>query len=137
MSPEEFLPKDVLAKATVSGNEYAWRRDNVSEAILAAKEAGLATIGGQTQFRLPDGTCELYWLSYDASPKSATVTWDEYVVQSTNECLTKFRRLCETTDFVVAGVEAFEFLRHKAEIEDISQYLCFVIYFDTEETYSQ
>ena len=51
--PENLLPKDILYKASLVGNEYAWKQIDVKKVIFAAEELNLATLGGQSQFRLP------------------------------------------------------------------------------------
>jgi hypothetical protein len=48
------LPHDVLQRATLQGNEYAWPVEYIPKVIEAAREAELASIGGQLQFRLPE-----------------------------------------------------------------------------------
>lgn len=87
------------------------------------------------QFRIPGGTCELYWLNFDPDDKSDSEIWQDYVVRSAHECITNFNRLCMTTDFVKLGKENFEVLQKMSETEDISAYLRFVLYFVTEEQY--
>ena len=136
MNSEELLPQTVLSKASLRGKEYAWRKDDVKEAILAARQQNLATLGGEVQFRIPNGTCELYWLNFDPADKSDSEIWQDYVVQSAHECITNFNDLCMTTDFVKLGKENFEVLRNMSETEDIGIYLCFVLYFVTEEQYN-
>lgn len=136
MNSEELLPQTVLSKASLRGKEYAWRKDDVEEAILAARQQNLATLGGEVQFRIPNGTCELYWLNFDPADKSDSEIWQDYVVQSAHECITNFNDLCMTTDFVKLGKENFEVLRNMSETEDIGIYLCFVLYFVTEEQYN-
>ena len=136
MNSEELLPQTVLSKASIRGKEYAWQKDDVKEAILAARQQNLATLGGEVQFRIPNGTCELYWLNFDPADKSDSEIWQDYVVQSAHECITNFNDLCMTTDFVKLGKENFEVLRNMSETEDIGIYLCFVLYFVTEEQYN-
>lgn len=58
---EKFLPNEILQKAIVSGNEYGWKRTDFKNVLEKAVENGLGIIGGQVQFKFPDGTCELYW----------------------------------------------------------------------------
>ena len=60
---EELLPPSVVSKATLSGSEYAWSLEAVEKTVTAAAACGLANLGGQAQFRIPDGICDLYWLS--------------------------------------------------------------------------
>lgn len=137
MNPEELLPQTVLSKASLRGKEYAWRKDDVEEAILAAKQQNLATLGGEVQFRIPGITCELYWLNFDPTDKSDSEIWQDYVARGTSECITNFDRLCNATDFEKLGKENFGVLYDMAETEDIGAYLCFVLYFVTEELYKE
>ena len=58
-STELRLPHDLLQRASLRGSEYAWPIEDIPKVIEAARQANLASIGGQLQFRLPDGgTCE-------------------------------------------------------------------------------
>jgi hypothetical protein len=67
MFPESSLPQAILDNASLRGNEYAWQQADVIATIQAAATQQLASIGGQAQFRFPNGTYEMYWLNYDAS----------------------------------------------------------------------
>ena len=51
-------------------------------AIAAAQKCGLATVGGVVQFRIPAGTCELYWRCADAESQRPGELWSEYVARS-------------------------------------------------------
>jgi hypothetical protein len=82
---ESLLPPAVLCKALLRGNEYAWPLDDVPAAIAAARSVGLATLGGQVQFRTPDGTCELYWLNADAEDWRSGEAWSEFVTRSAEQ----------------------------------------------------
>ncbi|RIJ31292.1 hypothetical protein [Henriciella algicola] len=62
---EQSLPKAILEKSSLRGLEYAWHPDDIPEVIEAARVAGLKSLGGQLQFRLPDATCEIYWIEVD------------------------------------------------------------------------
>ncbi len=135
MESEEMLPKAVLSKASLRGKEYAWRKDDVKEAVLAAKQQNLAILSGKVQFRTPGGICELYWLNFDPADKLDSEIWQDYVARSSTECMVNFDHLCKTTDFVKLGEEDFSVLHNMAETEDIGAYLCFVLYFVTEEQY--
>ena len=56
---EKYLPAEILQKAILSGKEYGWKRHDFREVLEKAVKVGLGIIGGQVQFKLPDGTCEL------------------------------------------------------------------------------
>ena len=95
MNSEQKLPDDILNMATIRGNEYAWPPENVLQVISTAKELNLATLGGQFQFRVPEGTCELYWIDFGSNNKKKTETWKQYVDRSAQECQQTFlARLC-------------------------------------------
>lgn len=97
-----------------------------------AANQGYACLGGQFQFRLPDATCEMYWLSADTSERREGESWSEYSHRSCSEVRDCFNRLMQTTDFR-AQTAAFPFLRHKAEEGfDPLPTLVFVAYFVTE-----
>jgi hypothetical protein len=67
-SSERRLPAEVLARAVMSGREYAWRVADIPMVTEAARKAELASIGGQLQFLIPTGgTCECYWVEVDPS----------------------------------------------------------------------
>ena len=60
---EQALPSKLVGRASLRGREHAWSLDDIPNVIEAAREAQLISIGGQLQFRLPDGgTCECYWI---------------------------------------------------------------------------
>jgi hypothetical protein len=133
---EQLLPKQVLDKAIRSGREYGWRQQDFVEAVTAAQSVGMGIIGGQVQFVLPDGTCELYWLSYNTTERQSGERWETYCLRTAKECITKFELLVATTDFVREGVKHFDFLKQKAsEGVDLVAYLTFILYFDDHETW--
>ena len=137
MKTEDLLPIDIRERASVDGNEYAWRMEDVKAAILAAKPLSLATLGGQTQYRLPQGTYEMYWLNFDPPEKKTIETWDEYVVRSADDAIQMFETMCNSTCFEQEGVLNIQSVRDAVNNGrmDLSQYLCFVVYFVTEDEY--
>src|SRR5262249_53960032 len=100
---EQELPPSVLNKATVRGNEYAWPLSAVEEAVAAARACGLADLGGQAQFRIPEGICELYWLAADSSARLPGEPWEGYVNRSADEVLARFADLRRRTCFLQEG----------------------------------
>lgn len=133
---EQYLPQEVLARAVASGKEFGWRQQDFIDTVLAAKSVGLGIVGGQVQFVLPEGTCELYWLSYDTKERKSGEPWEQYCDRTAKECIDKFQKLLDTNDFVKEGIQHFEFLKTKtAEGVDISQYLTFILYFNDHETW--
>jgi hypothetical protein len=129
---EHLLPPSVLSKATLRGNEYAWPLAAVEEAVTAAAACGLANLGGQAQFRIPEGTCELYWLSLDSGARLSHEPWESYVARSAAEVLVQFTALRELTDFIKEALQWPVLNQLYAQGVDLSQYLCFVLYFDTK-----
>ena len=84
---EDRLPSPVLALADWRWNEAGWRRDSLDELAQAAVAAGLATLGGQVQLRLPDALAELYWRDYDPAPHRDGEPWAAFVARSWKEML--------------------------------------------------
>jgi hypothetical protein len=125
----KFLPSSLLSKATLRGNEYAWPLAAVEEAVTSAAACGLANLGGQAQFRIPDGTCELYWLSLDGSPRLPDEPWANYVTRSAAEVLAQSTALRERTDFITEALQWPVLRQLHDQGVDLNQYLCFVLYF--------
>jgi hypothetical protein len=127
--PQMRLPAAVLAKASLRGYEHAWHPSDVPEAITAARECGLATVGGVAQFRIPAGTCELYWRSADARLRQPGEPWAGYVARSADEVLAAVQQL-PLAEMVSEGLQWPEVVALRDAGEDVSEYLCFVLYFD-------
>ena len=127
---ELLLPERIRLKADIRGNEYAWRRADLPEVLAAAREAELATLGGEVQFRLEDGTCELYWHSFDSAKRADGESWSSYVERTNRETLASLERLPSEETLVVDGVTKFEFLRDCANRGvDLLDFLWYVCYF--------
>ncbi|MBP2159912.1 MULTISPECIES: hypothetical protein [Asticcacaulis] len=62
---ENKLPAEILAKADLRHNEYAWRVVDLPEVIAAAKALNLLNLGGQLQLRTADAIGEVYWVAVD------------------------------------------------------------------------
>jgi hypothetical protein len=123
--PEEALPEELLRKASVRGHEFAWRVTDIPEVIEATKLTGMISIGGQLQFRFPNGvTCECYWIEVDTfKTVSADLSKDEAVVQSATTALSAFEALKRSIDFIAEGRSSFrqtfeEFEAEGGEPED-------------------
>ncbi len=129
-SPERHLPKELLECASVRGREYAWRIADIPKVIEAARRAGLVNIGGQLQFRLPDGgTCECYWVQVDTYKSvSKELHWAERVTQTADVALADFTRLASEYDFPEEGRRSFG--AHLKEAEgrggNAAEMMCFV-----------
>jgi hypothetical protein len=133
---EKKLSSNILAKATVSGKEYAWKKEDVFDAINDGKEKGLRVLGGQVQYRLPipRGICDLYELSYESDPPRMTETWNEFVVRSAKEVSEKIHKLIESKDLVQAGMDRFDTIKKfsKKSGTRVEDYVYFVLYFQEE-----
>lgn len=134
-SAEDRLPKTILDKAIKSGNEFGWRQTDILEVIETARQLKIATLGGQVQYPFPDGTCELYWLSYDPTDRKINESWTDYCERTAKEASDKFKKLISTTDFEKEAVDGFTFLKDKKEKGvNINDYLTFMLVFDDSET---
>ena len=140
-APELRLPHQILRRASLRGNEYAWPIEDIPRVIEAARHANMASNGGQLQFRLPDGgTCECYWVEVDTYKSvPASLPWEERVEQTATEALADFSRLLSKLDFVSEGRGSFaeHFKRLEAEGGDPTQTTCFVWYLDDGEASSK
>ncbi len=118
----ETLPKSLLEKATLQGNEYAWSLRDIPEVIETSRLLGLLNRGGQLQFRIPDGTCEAY--EFCVEPNRT----DDCNIAAT-ECLNLFNKLLEREhEFLPRGREwkvVREFEQSGGSLED---HMCFVWY---------
>lgn len=119
------LPPDVVRGASLRGNEYGWKIADFPTAAANAKLHHYGCLGGQFQFRTPDGTYEMYWLSADPSERRDGETWHDYCERSCSEVLSKFEKLMATTDFVT---EAANWQLHPSAVQS----LVFVADFVTE-----
>jgi hypothetical protein len=132
LEPEDSLSEAVLATAVRAGKELAWRRDDVIPTLTAARDAGLACLGGQVQFRCPGGTYELYWLNFDPA-EDDDISWAARVTRTFRECASAFERLVETTNFEEEARRAFPSLNERiGSGVDLEQYLVFPCYFQVE-----
>ena len=111
---EKRLPATILKKAIKSGNEFGWRQTDFIETIETARKLKLGIIGGQVQYVLPDGTCELYWLGYDPDERQPGEDWIKYCNRTADETISKFNDLVTKTDFEKEAT-SFDFLKDKKE----------------------
>jgi len=127
---ESRLPHDLLGRASLAGNEYAWRIADIPGVIEAARAANLANIGGQLQFRLPDGgICECYWVEVDTYKSVDTaLPWNERVERTAEAASRDFVALQERVDFIAEGRNAFpSYLdKHLADGRNLADLMCFV-----------
>ncbi|WP_019039717.1 hypothetical protein [Psychroflexus tropicus] len=131
---EKYLPTEILQKAIVSGQEYGWKRTDFKEVVDKAVEVGLGIIGGQVQFKLPDGTCELYWHKYVTTERKSGENWKDYCQRTKEECLSQFEKLPTDSELIKDGIESFDFLKEKSKTEiPFENYLIFILYFNDLE----
>ena len=126
---EDLLPPEHLLRATRRGNEYAWRLEDIPKVIEAARQASLLNIGGQLQFRIPEGTCECYWVEVNAIDGIALdLPWRTRVELSAETALSQFRALPQRFDFLAEGRSSFgpHFDRLIAAGASPTTYMCFV-----------
>ena len=130
-----FLPKPLRERCIRCGNETGWRKGDVVEVIKSAGDAHMATLGGQIQYRFPDATCELYWLSYEPGSRRAQEDWKTFCHRSATESIEKFRALPGPAE-IREEAKAFPYLRNKlAQGVDIDQYQVHIIYLVDEVRY--
>jgi hypothetical protein len=134
---EELLPAELISRASSQGEEYAWLIDDIPAVIEAGRSANLVSIGGQLQFRFPDGgVCECYWVAVDTYRSAElSLPWPERVTRTAEAGAKDFAELRRNVDFLKAGREGFaKYL--DAELEqgrDPAASMCFVWYLLTEE----
>ncbi|WP_187263652.1 hypothetical protein [Pontibacter beigongshangensis] len=131
---QKYLPNEILLKSTISGKEHGWKREDFNEVVNHAFKSGLAVVGGQVQFKLPDGTCELHWRKYDTNGRMAGEGWTSYCSRTKQECLEQFNALPTNQELINEGIENFEFLREKsAQGVNPEDFLIFILYFNAPE----
>jgi len=138
-SENELFPGELLEKQLKSTYDMrGWKYGDLPQVVKVCREAGLAILGGKTEFFLPDGTCEIYWKKAHPRLKTAQETWQQYVERSGAEFLRLIKDLQEQTDFVKEGVHAYKFLKEKKEAGvNIMDYICFAVEIMPEATYFQ
>jgi hypothetical protein len=140
-SAELRLPAEVLARAVMSGREYAWRVADIPMVIEAAREAELASIGGQLQFLIPTGgTCECYWVEVDPSKQlEEGLEWPLVVAETHDIALREFAEIQEKYDFIEEGRRAFD--EHLSSAEragfSIEEMMYFVWYVSDQNSFER
>ena len=120
----------MLEQATLRGQEYSWRIEDFPHILDEAVKHELACQGGVFQFRLPNGTCEMYWLETGVSDQQVSQSWHDYVLYCAEKTAHDFKRICEQTDFRRAAKDWDKVWRELPEPDvDPLDYLCFVAYF--------
>ena len=125
------LPQKMIAIANLRGAEYGWHIDLFPSALDLALQHSLACLGGQFQFRLPNGsTYEMYWLSADSTERKVDESWHNYVARSIAEVRREFNTICDRSDFEKQGRE-WNVVREMIDLKNASplEWLYFVAYF--------
>ncbi len=130
----------ILAEATrtgtLRGNEWAWKPSELPAVFQKAKELKIAAIGGTAQFRLPDGTCELYWISIDTKLPTDNETWEEYAIRSNDEALAQLTHQTQTINFHREAANWSFVSEHTLDRGiDPLDFLCYVFYFSDEREF--
>lgn len=123
------MPRDLVEEADLRGGEFAWSLEAFPKALAAAQAAGFACLGGQFQFRLPDATCEMYWLSVDPAGQFPDEPWSAYVARSCEEAATAFHLLAGSTDFRAEATKWRSVPELSASGAKLERHLYFVAYF--------
>ena len=125
-----MLSQSILDLAVKKDGEKGWKLSDVPEVAKDALKNNMGIIGGQIQYRLPRGTCELYWVNADPESKKENESWEEYVLRSYEEFLLKFKENVLSRDIQKEAIESFQFLKEKVEKGmDIEPYQVFLMYF--------
>ena len=135
---EDYLPAELIARASLAGTEYAWPVEMIPDVVEAARSASLINIGGQLQFRIPDvGTCECYWVEIDTYKSVPDdLSWSERVERTAEAAKSQYQQLRETFDFEAEGRTAFgEYLAvFEAKGGSVHDTMCFVWYVKSKPT---
>lgn len=121
------LPAALAGLSDGDSREPGWRREDLPLVARLAAADGFACLGGQVQFRLPDGTCELYWRSFDPEDRASSEPWFDFVHRSWSEALQQLDALPSDDDLIIEAKRDFEFLKAKAS-SDLRPRLWFVAY---------
>jgi hypothetical protein len=130
--PEHDLPPQIAKGARMAGNELGWEVPSFPDALTNAQALGYACIGGQFQFRLDVGTCEMYWLNADSGSRKEEEPWLEYCERSCSEVKKRFEKLVLETDFLKQALEWPQIREAMTDGFDPLQTLVFVAYFENE-----
>lgn len=129
---EQALPTELVRRASLRGGEYAWPLDDIPDVIEAARAARLINIGGQLQFRLPDGgICECYWIEVDTyRDVDKALPWDARVRLTAEAAQRQFAELPPGDLLVEEGRKGFGAHLTEAEIAGHrrAELMCFVWY---------
>jgi hypothetical protein len=103
IKPESPLSMELLSCAEKRGNEYAWRRKDILRVAEEAEKAGLASRGGQVQFRTPDHIFEICWASFNPEERRSDETWSQYVIRSWKETRQMWQKFFDNEELIEEG----------------------------------
>ncbi len=137
LEEEKLLPRELRNKQLKStGNIRAWKYEDIPQVVKSCRELRMAIYGAQTEFFLPDATCDLYWKKANPKLKTTDENWQQYAERSCADFLVLFRELVDTTDFKKEGIHSFYILRDKDKAGvNILDYLCFRVDIISESRY--
>lgn len=121
---ENKLPAEILAKADLRHNEYAWRVVDLPEVIAAAKALNLLNLGGQLQLRTADAIGEVYWVAVDPCQNvPEDLPWEVRVRMAADFSLRDLAEIQAEFDFLQELRDAFpepveKLLAGGGELED-------------------
>ncbi len=105
---ESRLPAEILAKADLRHNEYAWRVDDLPAVIAAAKDLNLLNLGGQLQLRTAEAIGEVYWVAVDPCQNvPEDLPWDVRVRMAADFSLRDLAEIQAEFDFLQELRDAF------------------------------
>jgi hypothetical protein len=131
------LPSEIATGAQMRGNELGWPISSFLHALANAEALGYTCLGGQFQFRLEDGTCEMYWLSADSGDREQGETWLAYCKRACIEVKIGFEKLVAETVFLKQGWDWQPVRQAMKQGVDVMKKLVFVAYFVDESEWSQ
>lgn len=134
--PENKLPPEQLRRASLEGDEYAWRIIDIPSVIEAARLANLVNIGGQLQFRAPGATCECYWVEVDTYQSvSMSLPRAQLVAETARVAQAEFAKLLTQFDFFEEGRKTFPavFAKLSEAGYDPREAMCFVWYLEAPD----
>jgi hypothetical protein len=132
---ESRLPPEILAKADLRHNEYAWRVEDLPAVIAAAKTLNLLNLGGQLQLRTAGAIGEVYWVAVDPCQNvPEDLPWDVRVRMAAEFSLRDLAEIQAEFDFLQELRDAFpepvaKLLTRGDKLEDA---LWFAWYVDAE-----
>jgi hypothetical protein len=121
---------DLLSCADKCGNEYAWRRKDILRVAEAAEKAGLASRGGQVQFRTPDKIFEFNWATFNPEERRNDESWSQYVIRSWKETRQMWQKFFDNEDLIEEGRKIIKLIQETENLQVLpSDALWFVLCF--------